>query len=138
MQPGISNLNHQDLPAFSFEKLTNSKFVLSFFVLLKLLIVLWNYEFDSNPENIQLISMLEKENLSYQIFTSAKKGFYNNIGNFLAQQKADPNKESNITIENNETNGGFDNVVKVLGSPNSFGLIQETTLDKDDDLRQQI
>lgn len=89
---------------------------------------------------------LEKEDSTYKIFTGQKAGLYYSIGNFLEQQNNSHENEINSEninlhykiINDSSTNGGFDNVVKVLSNSKSFGIIQETSINKNDDLREQI
>lgn len=77
----------------------------------------------------------------YTFFAGSEGGFYHEIGTELKKLNNTENdfETNNIRINVAEpTSGGLDNAVKVLSGKKSFGLIQESTLSLNDELREKI
>lgn len=77
----------------------------------------------------------------YTFFSGSKGGFYHEIGEDLNKLNTskDEFEHSNIRIEvTDKTSGGLDNAIQVLSKRKSFGLIQESTLSSNDELRDKI
>ena len=129
----------KSLPLILNKFFTSGIFV-PFIVILVITYIYENFAFSSDPENASLISASEYEK-NYKIFSGNIGGLYNRIGDLLDKQSR--NEENKIEtlgfkLANERTNGGLDNVVNVLSNSNSFGFIQEATIDKEDVLRQQV
>lgn len=85
----------------------------------------------------------QDSNEEYTFYSGSKGGFYNKIGNEIKKlNKSTSKKGYDIAgvridvIEN--TSGGLDNAVQVLSGQKSFGLIQESTISSNDELREKI
>jgi len=77
----------------------------------------------------------------YTFFSGSKEGFYNKIGIELNKLNSTKNDFETNNIRVNvvdSTSGGLDNAIQVLSRKKSFGLIQESTLSSNDELREQI
>ncbi|MCP9235862.1 hypothetical protein [Lewinella sp. JB7] len=73
---------------------------------------------------------------NYNFFSGGEKGVYFTIVSTLKSGIEREGATFNIT--NRITSGGSENAIKVLTTPNSFGLVQEETVNKDDFVRQQL
>lgn len=77
----------------------------------------------------------------YTFFSGSTGGFYNEIGSELNKLNSSSNDllGSNIKIKvSDSSSGGLDNAIQVLSKRKSFGLIQESTLSLNDELRSKI
>jgi hypothetical protein len=90
-----------------------------------------------DPESNVILSItrrFQKKNKTF--FSGSPGGFYTSIGKAL-HDELDKNSYS-ISITNEATAGGYENAIKVLATPSSFGLVQENTLRKNDFIRKHI
>jgi TRAP-type uncharacterized transport system substrate-binding protein len=90
------------------------------------------------PENNFISSLISKfqEKETHTFFSGPEEGFYSKIGNALNVEIN--NSESSIKLDLKPTEGGYENVIKVLSNPKSYGLAQEETIKKNDFIYEDI
>lgn len=76
----------------------------------------------------------EKKDLTF--FSGPVEGFYSKIGTAISEEIN--NSESSMNLEVVRTSGGYENAIKVLSTPHSFGLTQEDTIKKNDFIYEDI
>ena len=72
---------------------------------------------------------------TYKFYSGSPGGFYTHIGTTLEEQTKD---NRSIKIINIPTAGGAENAINVMTTINSFGLVQEENVARDDFMRTEI
>lgn len=72
---------------------------------------------------------------TYKFYSGSPGGFYTHIGTTLEEQTRD---NRSIKIINVPSAGGAENAINVMTTSNSFGLVQEESVAKDDFMRTEI
>lgn len=93
----------------------------------------YTIEFYNPDSNIWQYFRLTSKN--YNFFSGSPGGLYIEIGKLIQSKTAE---NSTINVRNIESLGGSENVIKVLTTPRSFGLVQEETVKENDMIREQL
>ena len=99
---------------------------------------IYSYVVDIYDPNKNLLSQIWRgiRQHQYIFYSGASGGFYIEIGKAL---EANTSADASIAVDNDEeSTGGLYNATKVMTTPNSFGLVQEDTLPKEDFIRDHI
>lgn len=109
------------------------KFILVVSILIS--VAVYNILINKIAPTENVLSLFTHNKPLYKFYSGSKGGFYIKIGSSVETHFK---KNQSYQIVNEETDGGLDNVIKVVADPNSFGLVQESTLSSGDMLRNHV
>ena len=98
---------------------------------------IYSYVVDIYDPNKNLLGQIWRgiRQQRYTFYSGASGGFYIAIGEALEENTR---ADASIAVVNEESSGGLANATSVMTMPNSFGLVQEDTLPKEDFIRDHI
>ena len=104
-------------------------------------LVLYFASVDFYDEDLNVAKYIRVFPHNYAFYSGTQGGMYSEIGVQLdSADKHRPfyKKPFNISVQNEATNGGYQNPLKVLTNPNSFGLVEDEIYPQNDFVRQQL